>query len=357
MLLVVFIARTPARAEDLAQKLDHVLSAFETNRHFMGSVLVARDGRVLLEKGYGMADLEWGVPNAPDGKFRLGSITKQFTSAAILQLAAQHKVSVDDKACKYFDKCPDSWKQVTIHQLLSHTSGIPSYTRMKRFGQPNFIRVPLSPSEVLLLTKDEPLDFPPGTQWKYDNSGYILLGIIIEKASGEKYADYLKKHIFDPLNMHDTGYDETAVVLKRRVSGYKSCGNDLCNSDYIDMSLPYAAGSLYSTAQDLYKWDRALYTDSILSKSARDRMWTPVMHNYGYGWMIGPMVNHRQYGHGGGIPGFSTYIARFPDDNAAVIVLGNNETVNAENIAEALAGTLFGNRVSLPGDRNVSSTK
>lgn len=340
-----------AQTEQLGHKLDHAVAVYESQRHFMGSVLVAKGGKILLEKGYGMADLEWNIPNVPDGKFRLGSITKQFTATGIMQLAAQHKLSVADKACKYFDQCPEAWKQITIHQLLSHTSGIPSYTGMKDFEKPNFLRIPLTPTQVLLLTKDKPLDFAPGTKWKYDNSGYIFLGIILEKVSGEKYADYLKHHIFDPLDMHDTGYDETAVVLPHRVSGYQPCGKAICNADYIDMSLPFAAGSLYSTVQDLYKWDRALYTNKVLDKADRERMWTPVMNNYGYGWMLDRMANHKQIGHGGGIPGFSTYIARFPDDNAAVIVLGNNVAVPTENVAAALAGTLFEEKVELPGER------
>jgi D-alanyl-D-alanine carboxypeptidase len=350
-LLILSVATCIAQAEQLSQKLDQAAAAYESKRHFMGSVLVAKGGKILLEKGYGMADLEWNVANVPEGKFRLGSITKQFTATAIMQLAAQHKLSEDDKACKYFDQCPEPWKQITIRQLLSHTSGIPSYTDSKDFPKPKFLRVPLTQPEILLLTKDKPLDFPPGTKWKYSNSGYIFLGIIIEKVSGEKYADYLKKHIFDPVAMHDSGYDETAEVLPYRVLGYQPCGKSLCNSDYIDMSLPFSAGSLYSTVQDLYKWDRALYTDKVLSKADRDRMWTPVMNNYGYGWMLNKMVNHKQIGHGGGIPGFSTYIARFPDDDAAVIVLGNNVGVSAESVAAALAGTLFGEKVELPGER------
>ncbi len=363
--MALFSALSPAAClaadapADLPSHLDHVVVQFVQHRHFMGTVLVAKGGSILLDKGYGMADLEWNVPNTTDAKFRLGSVTKQFTATAILQLAEQHKLSVQDPACNYFGSCPDTWKKITIHQLLSHTSGIPSYTGFKDFEKPASLRIPKTPAEILLLSKDKPLDFPPGTDWKYDNSGYIFLGIIIEKVSGEKYADYVKKHIFDPLGMTNTGYDETAVVLPHRASGYQPClppgengaGDTLCNSDYIDMSLPYAAGSLYSTVDDLYKWDRALYTDKILSKASRDLMWTPVKRNYGYGWMLGPMANHKQIGHGGGIPGFTTYIARFPDDNAAVIVLSNNVAGDSEPLTAALAATLFGEKVELPGER------
>lgn len=349
--LYVLFAATVALAQtgdELTHRLDDLATAYQQHRHFMGSVLVAKGGHILLEKGYGMADLEWSVPNTPDARFRIGSMTKQFTATAIMQLAEQHKLSVQDHACKYFDQCPDAWKQITVHQLLSHTSGIPSYTDNKQFATPPFLRLPKTPAEILLWTKDKPLEFEPGTKWMYSNSGYIFLGIIVEKVSGEKYASYLQKHIFEPLGMLSSGYDETNVVLPHRASGYQPCGQSICNSDYIDMSLPYAAGSLYSTVGDLYKWDRALYTAKVLSKASLDLMFTPVRNEYGYGWMLGPMANHKQIGHGGGIPGFSSYIARFPDDDAAVIVLSNNIQGNAAAVAAALAGTLFGERVDVP---------
>src|SRR5689334_13412597 len=185
-----------AQTADLAPKLEELLSGYQKNRAFIGTVLVAKNGKVILEQGYGMASLELGVPNGPDTKFRLGSITKQFTATSILQLEEQGRLSVTDAACKYFADCPDAWKPITIHQLLSHTSGIHSYTSDPQFPKPKFMRIPLTPSEILLLSKDKPLDFPPGEKWMYDNSGYIFLGVIIEKVSGEKYADYLKKHIF-----------------------------------------------------------------------------------------------------------------------------------------------------------------
>jgi CubicO group peptidase (beta-lactamase class C family) len=340
-----------AQASDTSARLDEAVTAFQKYRGFMGSVLVAKGGTILLDKGYGFADLEWDVANTPDTKFRLGSITKQFTATAILQLSSQGKLSVDDLACKYFDRCPESWKKITIHQLLSHTSGIPSYTALKDFPTPKFLRVPLTPSEILLLTADKPLEFEPGSKWTYSNSGYIFLGLIVEKVSGEKYADYLQKHIFTPLGMNDTGYDSTDEVLKHRASGYKGCGKKLCNSDYIDMSLPYSAGSLYSTAEDLYKWDRALYTDKVLSAALRKKMFTPVLHDYAYGWGTNKIANHNAVSHGGGIPGFATEIQRFIDDDAAVIVLSNTEGGNPGAVASVLASILFGGKVELPQER------
>jgi D-alanyl-D-alanine carboxypeptidase len=167
---------------------------------------------------------------------------------------------------------PQSWKAITIHQLLSHTSGIPSYTDGPEFAQPKMMRILLKPVENLMLTKDKPLEFQPGEKWKYDNSGYIFLGVIIEKVSGDKYADYLKKHIFGVLDMQDSGYDDSSVILKNRAQGYRSVTDGFRNADYLDMSLPYAAGSLYSTVHDLYRWDRALYTDKVLKQASREKM-------------------------------------------------------------------------------------
>jgi len=340
-----------APAQDMAAQLDHILAGYQQNRAFIGSALVAKGGKVLLEKGYGMANIELGVPNGPDTKFRLGSITKQFTSAAILQLEEQGKLSVNDLACKYVPECPDTWKTITIHQLLTHTSGIPSYTDGGEFMKPAMMRIPRTPLEVLLLTKDKSLEFQPGEKYKYDNSGYIFLGVIIEKVSGEKYADYLRKHIFGPLDMQDSGYDVTAEILKNRAAGYApQPGGGFRNAEYIDMSLPYAAGSLYSTARDLYRWDRSLYTEKVLSKASKEKMWTPVKNNYGYGWGIN-VRGRKQVSHGGGINGFSTFIARYPDDDAFVVVLSNNQQANSGAIAAGLAGVMFGEGTQLPWER------
>lgn len=341
-----------AQTHDLAPALDRVLAGYQRNRAFIGSALVAKGGKIILDKGYGMANIELDVPDGPATKFRLGSITKQFTATSILQLEEQGKLSVNDDGCKYVPDCPETWKPITIHELLSHTSGIPSYTNSPDFMKPKMMRIPLTPMEVLMLTKDKPLDFQPGEKWKYDNSGYIFLGVIIEKVSGETYADYLKKHIFGPLDMQDTGYDDSSAILKNRAEGYRARpGGQFQNADYIDMSLPYAAGSLYSTTDDLYRWDRALYTDKVLHKASRDKMWTVVKNNYAYGWSVGQAYGHRQIGHGGGINGFSTFIARYPDDDAVVIVLSNNEAANSGAIANSLAGVLFGKEVELPWDR------
>jgi D-alanyl-D-alanine carboxypeptidase len=213
------------------------------------------------------------------------------------------------------------------------------------------MRVPLTPVEIVMLSKDKPLEFDPGTKYNYDNTGYVFLGAIIEKASGEKYAEYLKKHVFSPVDMNDSGYDDTKSILKNRAAGYGpgGPGGALVNAEYLDMTLPHAAGSLYSTVRDLYRWDRAYYGEKLLSKASKEAMSTPVLNNYAYGLQVGPMAKHKQIGHGGGINGFASYMARFPDDDAVVIVLSNNAAGNAGAVANALAAALFGEEVTLPG--------
>ena len=330
-----------AHAQDVESKLDQVLAAAASQQRFMGTALVAKGGKIILEKGYGMADIELDVPNTPDKKFRLGSITKQFTATAIMQLQEQEKLSVADAACKYLDDCPEAWKAVTIHHLMSHTSGIPSYTSMPEFPKPQFMRVPLKPLEIVMLSRNKPMDFMPGEGWLYDNTGYLLLGYIIERVTGGTYASYLQKQIFEPLGMKDSGYDDTRTVLKNRAKGYSRGPQGFRNADYLDMSLPHAAGSLYSTVRDLYIWDRALYTEKVLPRKSYETMTTTVRHDYGYGLALAPAFERRHVAHGGGINGFSTWIGRFPDDDAVIIVLSNLEGPSAGAMAKQLGAILF----------------
>ncbi len=350
-LALVLSARAVLAQPDLAGKLDAIANAYAGKKGFMGSVLVAKGGNVLFEKAYGMANVEWDVPNTLDTKFRLGSITKQFTATAILQLQEQGKLSVDDPIAKYVENAPDAWKGVTIHHLLSHTSGIPSYTDTSDFPTPKFMRIPLQPLEIVMLSKDKPLEFQPGEEWKYDNTGYVLLGYIVEKVSGEKYDEYVKKHIFDPLDMKDSGYDWSKPVLHYRAAGYTWSGKAYVNADYLDMSLPHAAGSLYSTVRDLYRWDRALYTEKVLSKKSLDKMFTPVKNDYAYGWFVTKTKDRTRVTHGGGINGFATMINRYPDQDAVVVVLSNVENADAGGVAGNMVNALFGDKVELPWER------
>jgi len=323
-----------------ASKIDKALNSLTERDAFTGAVLVARNGEVLLSKGYGLADWDKKLPNNPHTKFRLGSITKQFTAMAILMLQAQDKLNVRDSVCLYISECPTTWQDITIHQLLTHTSGIPNFTKFINYEATK--ATPSSPEQTIARFKDKPLDFPPGEQWSYSNSGYIVLGYIIEQVSGQSYEAFLQQNIFEPLQMKDTGYDHNDGSL---AIGYT--GILWTEADYIDMTIPFAAGGLYSTVEDLYRWDQALYTEQVVSKDLLDLMFTPHAKmpdtglSYGYGWFIGEMNNHNVVGHGGGIEGFATEIRRYIDDKVTIIVLSNRVSTGVEHIADLIAQALF----------------
>jgi CubicO group peptidase (beta-lactamase class C family) len=326
---------------DYARQARDLVAPYLEANSFSGSILVAKDGAPVWRESFGAADREWDVANAADTKFRLGSITKQFTATAILQLVEQGKLSVDDPISKYYADAPPAWAKVTIKHLLTHTSGIPSYTGLPTFFEKNS-KLPLTPEGLIKLTRDLPLEFEPGSKYAYDNTGYIILGYVIEKLSGQTYADYVVQHIFTPLGMKDTGYDVSGVILRHRASGYQGSKDGWKNADYLDMTLPYAAGSLYSTTGDLLIWDRALIDGKILSPASRQAMFTDYGHNYGFGWRIDPLAGHERVGHGGGINGFSTGISRYPKDGVVAIVLANYNASPSNTIAENLAGLCVG---------------
>jgi CubicO group peptidase (beta-lactamase class C family) len=327
-------------------RLDAYLAAAHKLDRFSGSVLVASHGRIVICKGYGMANYELDVLNTPKTKFRLGSVSKQFAAMAILQLEENGKLKVTDTVRTVLPDYPPSGDKITIGNLLTHTSGIPNMTEF-----PDYVKtmsLPSTPQQTVDRFKGLPLEFAPGERFSYSNSNYILLGAIVEKVTSRPYEEYVREHIFQVLGMEDTGYDHNEVVLKNRASGYEFRGDRLANAPYIDMSIPFAAGALYSTVEDLYKWDRALYTDKLLSKAGRDRMFTPFKGGYAYGWMIGELYGHKNIRHGGGINGFVTDISRFPDDDACVIVLCNYLTGYLKEISDALAGILLGQAIEPP---------
>ena len=350
--IAFFLSMTTARAQsettDIAAKTDEYMNAFVKVKGIGGAVLLARDGKILVSKGYGSANAELNVPNASNTKFRIGSVTKQFTSAAVMILQERGKLSVKDAACKYLENCPDAWKEVTIHQLLTHTSGIPSFTAIPEWKTKRVLN--LTPAEVIAMVKDAPLKFKSGEDYDYSNTGYFLLGLIIEKASGQTYEAFLKENIFAPLKMNDTGYD-SGQILTNRASGYSRKGETIVNAGYADKNIPFAAGGLYSTVEDLYKWQASFDTEQILKKASIDAIFTADKKNYGYGWVVGSWNKHKLAGHGGSIEGFQSHIFRFPDDRAAVIVLLNSDTVLAQTAAVDLNAILFGEKYELPREQ------
>jgi CubicO group peptidase (beta-lactamase class C family) len=332
-------------AQDIVSQADTYLSKLTKARLFSGSVLIARNGKVLLRQGYGEADREKHLVNTAQTKFRLGSMTKQFTAMAILILQAQGKLNIHDRICTYLANCPTSWQAITIHQLLTHTSGIPDFTRFPEFlttqGSPS------SPAQTIARFKDKPLDFQPGKKWSYDNSGYVVLGAIIEQASGKTYEAFLRENIFVPLRMVDSGYDHNNGDL---AVGYRD--QTSVPADFIDMTIPYAAGGLYSTVEDFYRWDQALYTDKLIPKNLRDMLFTPFAptsdHNgglgYGYGWGISEEDTHLLISHEGGINGFHSVIARYPNDKTVIIILGNRQDMNLFEMRTQIAKMVFGEK-------------
>lgn len=307
-LLAVFagaaLATAQSPAPELSAKFTEYMEAQARVSRFTGAVLVARDGTVLFARGYGMANLEHSIPNSPATKFRLGSITKQFTAAAILQLQEKGKLSVQDPVCKYVPNCPAAWAPVTIHHLLTHTSGIPNFTSFPDYLKTMMIASP--PEKSLERFRDKPLEFTPGEKFNYSNSGYVLLGFILEKAAGQSYDDYLRANIFAPLRMNESGYDWSNTVLPGRASGYARRGQSgYANAEFVHMTIPHAAGALYSTVDDFVKWDQALYSDKVLSESSREAMFTPFKSDYAYGWAVRAVAGHKMVSHAGGINGFT----------------------------------------------------
>jgi CubicO group peptidase (beta-lactamase class C family) len=320
------------QAPDRPQAIDAFFSSYYDAGLFNGTVLVAEHGKVILRKGYGSADFEWQIPNTPETKFRLGSTTKQFTATLILQLVNEGRLTTGAKLADvlpYYRK--DTGARITIEHLLTHTSGIPSYT-----GLPNFMNeVSRNPYEVRAFVEkycSGDLEFEPGSTFRYNNSGYFILGAIIEQIAGKRYERVLKQRIFDPLGMTASGYDTTRTLLPKRARGYTQRLSGVINADYLDMSLPYAAGSLYSTVDDLYVWDQALYTEKVLPAALKEQMFTPRLSNYGFGWTIRKQpigvakAERIVIGHGGGINGFSTLITRLPEDHHLVVLLNNTAT-------------------------------
>lgn len=321
-------AATPA--SDLATYADQVLSTAYPADQPGAAALVIQDGKVVLRKGYGLANLDLGVPVSPDMVFELGSITKQFTAASILLLQERGQIRVEDDITKYLTDYPTHGETVTIEHLLTHTSGIPSYT-----GLPEWlprVREDMTLQTLIGLFKDKPLEFKPGEKWAYNNSGYILLGAIVEKVSGKSYEQFVEEEIFAKLGMKNSRYGHAREVVSRRASGYSKDAQGFQNAEYLSMTQPYAAGSLMSTVDDLAIWDRALGSEALLKKASLDRMFTPYKLKSGintyYGYGIGPtdFEGQRLIEHGGGIFGFVTHMVRVPEKGLFVAILSNNDS-------------------------------
>lgn len=316
--------------EELVADIDSYLSELAKNEEFSGSVLVARSGRILLSRGYGLADQPEGIENTPQTRFRIGEVTMPFTAMAVLILQEQGKLDAKDPICDYIEDCPEAWEAITIHHLLTHTSGLTSvYTR----GSPD------DAMERLALGR---LKFNPGEAWELVRSNYYVLGYLIERVSGQPYEEFVRETVFERLEMKDTGICEDCSGL---AAGYEINATVL----FHDIPVLHAASGLYSTVEDLYRWDRALYTEELVSQELLDEMFAPsvpIPDNpfglaYGYGWFVGRPEGRMANQHGGVVPGFSSAMSRCPDDNVTIIVLSNLDYVDTLGIVDSLADMVF----------------
>lgn len=323
------------------------------------AVIVVRDAEIMYRKGRGMANLELGVPIEPDMVFRLGSITKQFTAVAILMLAEQGKLALDDSITTFLSDYPTHDHLITVEHLLTHTSGIRSYTDMPEWLP--LWRKDYTVQELIDIFKYQPMQFAPGKRWAYNNSAYCLLGAIIEKVSGQTYEKFLQQRIFDFLGMKQSYYDSPLRIIPKRAAGYDKSPDGYINAEYLSMTQPYAAGALASTVDDLVLWDSALYTEQLLKQETLQRAFTSYRlidgssTAYGYGWAISAYEKHQLIEHGGGIHGFRTYAIRIPDDRVFVAVLSNNGGKSPELLAFKIAALAIGQPYQEPARVELSA--
>tara|TARA_R110000850_G_scaffold30630_1_gene84139 strand:+ start:10809 stop:12455 length:1647 start_codon:yes stop_codon:yes gene_type:complete len=323
------------------------------------TVLIAKDDKVIYRKAFGMANLELNVPMKPENVLELASITKQFTAVAILMLMEQGKLSLDDPLSKYIADYPKGDK-ITIHHLLNHTSGIKSYTNMPGFMTQ--ARVDMTPTELIEVFKNEPMEFEPGEAYAYNNSAYILLGYIIEEVSGGSYEEFIQKNIFDRLGMNHSTYGSKSKVIANRASGYQPSGESFRNADYLSMTLPYAAGSLMSTVDDMFLWHKAIHHNTLISKKSKQLAFTNYTLNngkpiyYGYGWGVNEIAGVPSIEHTGGIFGFTTSGIYVPEQNIYAIVLTNDNSKGPETYNLRATAAVLGKPLVEKSAAEVSET-
>lgn len=333
--------------------MDQVVRAAADKDEFSGSVLVARDGQILLDRGYGLANREWSIPNDSATRFRLGSVTKQFTAVAIMLLHERGQVDLDAPVKTYLRDAPAAWDRVTVRHLLTHTAGLADYTRLEDFEAKKTL--PTTAEALMARFRDRPLAFQPGEGWAYSNSGYVVLTAIIERVSGQTYADFVVQNLFHPLNMGDSGYDSHDVILPRRASGYTPSGEGVINAAYVDMSVPQGAGGLYSTTHDLLKWEQGLFGARLLKPQSLAILTTPYRNNYALGLEVAKDGDDTIISHSGAIDGFNTYLAYDTTNRMTVVVLGNLNGAAPLKLGGELMILARGGTVTLADERQAAA--
>lgn len=327
------------------QRIKKWVESYEGNGYLNGSILIASNGEILLNKGFGMANWEHRVPNQPTTKFRIGSLTKAFTALAIFQLYEEGKLHIDDFINKYLPEFPHG-EQMTIYHCLTNTSGIPNYTSFPDFWSTT-MRLPSTLEELIHSFQNLGLNFEPGSEFEYSNSGYALLTAIIEKVSGISYAEYIEERICRPLEMVNTGCDDGIMVVPNLASGYTFWEKPI-HPAFADLSFPLGAYGLYSTTEDLYLWDQALRSSKLLSKELTEKMLTTNQDSYACGWMISQVLDRVCIHHFGDISGFFSDFLRFEDETVTIIFLSNMSVTPVTHLTQELAKVIFEKPVSLP---------
>jgi CubicO group peptidase (beta-lactamase class C family) len=338
--LLLLLSVTCFAQDGITTKVDDYIRSEMKAQQIPGvSLAVIKNGEIVLAKGYGLANVEHQVPVKPETIFQSGSMGKQFTATAVMMLVEAGKLSLDDKLIKFFPDGPDAWRNITIRHLLTHTSGMGDY--------PNDfdLRRDYTVDEMIQRIKAIPLTFQPGEKWSYSNLGYVTLGVLIHKISGQFYGDFLQERVFKPLGMSTARVISEADIVPNRAAGYRLVNGELKNQNWVSPTLNTTAdGALYLTVYDMAKWDAALYTEKLLKRSSLEQMWTPVKLNdgktspYGFGWALGELRGHHIVEHGGSWQGFKSQISRYVDDKLTVVVFANQARANPAKLAHAVAG-------------------
>jgi CubicO group peptidase (beta-lactamase class C family) len=343
LLLTSGLAQALLCQKPVARQLDELMNAYVKVNKFNGSVLVARKGKILLEKGYGLRNAALNMTNDPNSIFRIYSITKPFTSTLIFQLVEQGKLSLTDKLSKFYPVFPKG-DSITIEHLLTHTSGIYDYTRGHNMPDQ-------SEASFIQFISGKPFDFTAGTSWAYSNSGYWLLGFIIEKITGMKYEEAVRKFIFTPLHMDHSGFDFKNLSQKNKATGYAIfAGHKKKEAIVYDPPGPFAAGAIHSTVGDLFKFHNALQQYSLIKETSLKKAYTPVKNNYGYGWIVGSFEGKQVVSHSGGAAGFRSNLLRIPEEDICIILLNNNENAMVDLVTKNLLNILFGKPYKIPSE-------
>jgi CubicO group peptidase (beta-lactamase class C family) len=346
--LILLLAINCVAQNGVTTKVDEYIQAEMKTQHIPGvSLAVIKSGQIILAKGYGLANVEHQVPVKPETIFQSGSMGKQFTATAVMMLMEDGKLAIDDKISKYFLNTPETWQNITIRHLLTHTSGMTDYPRDFDF------RRDYTEDELYERAKAIPLAFQPGEKWSYSNLGYVMLGILIHKVSGKFYGGFLQERVFKPLDMSTARVIGEADIIPNRAAGYRlDKDNQLKNQNWVSPSLNTTAdGALYMNVYDMAKWDAALYTEKLLKRSSLEQMWTPVKLNdgktypYGFGWAVGEVKGHRFVQHGGAWQGFKAQITRYLDDKFTVVLFANQTRANQSKLAQGVAA-LFNSEYS-----------